>query len=561
MLVNPIIQRELVTVLRTRKALFVQLGLVLLLTVLVMLRWPSDSLVNLSGKQAQQVLSVFGYGLMAGLILLAPAFPATSIVRERVSGTLALLLNTPMTPWSILQGKLLGVSGFVVLLVLVSLPAASACYVMGGVSLWGQLIPMYVVLVLLAVQYATLGLLVSSYATNIDSALRSTYGLVLVMAVLTLGPYQFLRGMAVGPAGEVLDWIRCISPIPAMMETLGHQDVGGGGLLETTQLAWRYSLLAVMSNGVFALWTMARLGGWILDRARSAGQITDERSAGVRAYRRIMYLWFFDPQRRSGMIGPMSNPVMIKEFRCRRFGRSNWMMRLIAFCMIASLGLAYFASLTWSKRLEQNEGVAVLGAIMVILQMALLVLMTPSLASGLISGERESGGWQLLQLTPLSPFTIVMGKLMSSAWTVLLIMFATLPGYGLMILIDPGQTIRVTNVIITLLLTAVFVVVLSALVSSLFKRTAVATATAYAVVVGLCAGTMLFWVGQDAPFNQSTVEFVLQFNPLAAALQLIEAPGFTRYQLVPGNWWFIGGMSLACLLGLFYRTWKLTRPS
>ncbi|NJL30955.1 MAG: ABC transporter, partial [Phycisphaerales bacterium] len=182
-------------------------------------------------------------------------------------------------------------------------------------------------------------------------------------SVLTLGPYQFLRGLAIGPAGDVLDWIRCISPIPAMMETLGHQNIGGGGLLETGNLAWRYSMLAVISIVVMALWTMARLGGWILDRARSAGQITDERSAKVRVFRRIMYLWFFDPQRRAGLIGPMTNPVMVKEFRCRRFGRSNWMMRLIAGCMIASLALAYFSTLAWSSRLEQNEGVAVLGAI------------------------------------------------------------------------------------------------------------------------------------------------------------------------------------------------------
>ncbi|NJL30956.1 MAG: ABC transporter permease [Phycisphaerales bacterium] len=198
---------------------------------------------------------------------------------------------------------------------------------------------------------------------------------------------------------------------------------------------------------------------------------------------------------------------------------------------------------------------------MVILQMALLVLMTPSLASGLISGERESGGWQLMQMTPMSPWTIVMGKLMSVAWTVILILLATLPGYGLMIVIDESQAIRVFNVLITLALTAVFVVLVSAWVSSLFKRTAVATATAYALVVGLCAGTMLFWMGQDAPFNRSTVEFVLLFNPLAAGLQLIEAPGFADYRLVPGNWWIIGSASLACLLGLLYRTWRLARPS
>src|SRR5207249_3499104 len=86
----------------------------------------------LSGVRAQQVLRVFGYGLLAGVLLLAPAFPATALVRERVKGTLALLLESPMTPWSIYTGKLLGVLGFTAVLLAMTLPAAAACHALGG---------------------------------------------------------------------------------------------------------------------------------------------------------------------------------------------------------------------------------------------------------------------------------------------------------------------------------------------------------------------------------------------------------------------------------------------
>src|SRR5262245_62520935 len=130
---NPIIHRELLEVLRTRKAVAMQLGLAVACALLVLVRWPSDETVDvLNGTRSQQVLRVFGYGLLAGVLLLVPAFPATALVREKVQGTLALLLNSPLRPWSIYLGKLGGVLGFTAVLLVVTLPGAAACYALGG---------------------------------------------------------------------------------------------------------------------------------------------------------------------------------------------------------------------------------------------------------------------------------------------------------------------------------------------------------------------------------------------------------------------------------------------
>ena len=131
---NPIIQRELVGTLRMGKAFGLQVVLILVLTILVLLKWPGDALVDMSGEQSQQMLRVFVYGLMATIMLLAPAFPATSVVREVEQRTLPLLLNSPMSRWSILLGKTIGVLGYVLLLLLLSMPAAAACYAMGGIE-------------------------------------------------------------------------------------------------------------------------------------------------------------------------------------------------------------------------------------------------------------------------------------------------------------------------------------------------------------------------------------------------------------------------------------------
>src|SRR5438045_6040270 len=127
-----IIYRELLELLRTRKVIALQLGLALACALLVLVRWPTGDLADLSGARSLQVLRMFGYGLLAGVLLLVPAFPATTLVREKIKGTLALLLNSPLRPWSIYLGKLGGVLGFTAVLLVMTFPAAAACYALGG---------------------------------------------------------------------------------------------------------------------------------------------------------------------------------------------------------------------------------------------------------------------------------------------------------------------------------------------------------------------------------------------------------------------------------------------
>ena len=246
---------------------------------------------------------------------------------------------------------------------------------------------------------------------------------------------------------------------------------------------------------------------------------------------------------------------MVKESRSRRFGRSHWLLRLVAACALLSLGITYAATLG-----TLDWGPETIGGIMVLLQVALIVVLTPSLAAPLISSERESGGWILLQMTPLSPGVILRGKLLSVVWPVLLTFGATLPGYLVMIFIEPAMWPQISRVLTSLLLTAVFALLLSAAVGSLFRRTAVATTVAYSLLIALVAGTMLVWLGRGSPFGLSTVEAVLSVNPLAAALSLIRVPGFAEYELVPGNWWFLGWSSAASLGVLIVQTWRLVQP-
>ena len=551
-MVNPIARRELLTTLRQRRMLLMQCGLALSFSLLVILRWPTEPRMALSGTRSQEVFRLFAYGLLSALLLMLPVFPATSIVRERNSGTLALLLNTPLGAWRIFWGKLLSVMSLAGLMLSLSLPAAAACYALGGISLTHDLLAVYGLLLLAALQFAALGLLVSTYATTTDAAVRWTYGLVLLSSVLSLGPHQFFQGTETYLA-DVGEWLRCASPFAAVMSLLGAGDLGASGLISTSNVPGRFAIVSLILSAAFSLWTISRLNHTIFDQSRAAGLISNDQNFGIQLWRRVMFL--VDPQRRSRAMGPLVNPVMVKEFRCRRFGRLHWLLRLIAVCAVLSLGLTY-ATVTGTV----DWGVDTIGAILVLMQVALLVLITPSLASGLLSTERESGGWSLLQMTPMSPTRIVWGKLLSVILTLLLVLCATLPGYVVMVYIEPGLRLQVERVVICLFATAGFAMLLSAAVGSLFRRTAPATAASYAALLAVCGTPLLIWLGRDAPFGHDTVENALLFNPVAAALSVIRLPGFRDYELIPGNWWFLGIASAVCLLVLMGQTHRISRP-
>lgn len=553
MIVNPIIHRELVGLLRTRWALAIQVGCPLVFSLLILVRWPSDQQIDLAGTRSQQIFALFGYGLLALQLLLAPVFPATAIVQERVRGTLTQLLNTPMRPWSIYFGKLAGVVGFTNLPLVLSLPAVAACYAMGNLSVMGDVVPLYAVLFVANFLFTAIGLWVSSLTASTDSALRTTYGLLLLICVVSLGPYQFLQGSSPGLRLTLAEWARAASPIAAVMEVVQHGNLDRHGLIAATGTLSGYFLISLLMTAAAIIHTIRRLNPRAQERPRPQGVITDDRSRAQRWLRRLFFV--SDPQRRTKPIGDYTNPVMVKEFRSRRFGRSQWMMRMVAVSALASVALTYFAAtgtIAW--------GVETIGGLMVLLQAALIILVTPAMAAGLISAEHESGHWTLLQMTELPAHRIVAGKLLSVAWPAALVLLATLPGYAVMMFIQPVLQPQILRTLATLVLGAAFALLLSAAVSSLMTKTATATLIACGLLVSLWGGTLLFWLGRERPFGHDLVEIALACNPVAAALSIIKQPGFAQYELVPANWYVMAFACAVALAVLTTQTWRLTRP-
>jgi carbon starvation protein CstA len=129
-----------------------------------------------------------------------------------------------------------------------------------------------------------------------------------------------------------------------------------------------------------------------------------------------------------------------------------------------------------------------------------------------------------------------------------------------MMTVDPELGPQARRVVICLVVMAIFAVLVGAAASSLAKSTAAAMAVSNMVLVTVCVGPLLIWLGREAPFGHSTVEAALTISPIAAALHASETPGFTQYELLPANWWILGTASLALLMLLTVRIRQLYRP-
>ncbi len=384
---SALLRRELVTPLRRPQMIAFQIGLAALFALLIAARWPSDGQVAMLGTRSQQIFRLFSYGLMGMLLLLLPVFPATSVVSEKKSGTLALLFNTPLGAGRIFVAKLLAVLGLAGMIIAMSLPAAGACYTMGGLSLYEDIGKVYLLLSLVALQYAAIGLLVSSYSQSVDAAIRLTYGIVLGTSILTLGPHYFFQGTG-GIWPILVNFLRCLSPLAALTSLTGAADIGGQGLATKTDVMGNFTVWSLLCAAGASIWTISRLNHRIFDQSRAAGTMSDDLSSSGQLLRRLFFL--VDPQKRTGGIPSFLNPVMVKEFRSRKFGRLHWLVRLTAVCGILSLGLTYATTAG-----TFDWGVETIGGIMVIMQVALIVLIAPSLSAGILSVEREHGAWQL----------------------------------------------------------------------------------------------------------------------------------------------------------------------
>jgi hypothetical protein len=146
------------------------------------------------------------------------------------------------------------------------------------------------------------------------------------------------------------------------------------------------------------------------------------------------------------------------------------------------------------------------------------------LTAGAIAGERERQTLIPLQITLLSPRSIVFGKLLASLAFVVLLVVAALPFLSVSFLLGGVAASEVAKGVGMVLVIALAIAALSLASSSAARRTQTATVTAYALVGMLVIGTLVIYGAQralDTSPTGSSRPTVLLLNPFAATAEVV----------------------------------------
>lgn len=197
------------------------------------------------------------------------------------------------------------------------------------------------------------------------------------------------------------------------------------------------------------------------------------------------------------------NPVFVKELklRFRSFKSFSGLMFYLAVICIFIVGFLLITTGFTGKGFFRPEISFMMFAVLTILQMALILFITPSLTAGAISSEREKQTLNILLTTTQSSTQIIIGKLLSSVAFLVLMLIAGLPLYSLVFLFGGVSPSQLISIFLFYLLTVVAIGSIGVMFSTITKRTIVAMISTYGSIIFL-GGITAFFFFLSIAFNQ-----------------------------------------------------------
>jgi ABC-type transport system involved in multi-copper enzyme maturation permease subunit len=396
--VNPVLQKDLLGLLRLKRVAAVQIVFVAVLAVMVLGSWPQQGVlegsVTLRGNAfagGDRFLLGLTLGQIVLLALFVPGMAAVAVSSEREQNTLEMLYASRLRPRQIIAGKVAVAVGYPLLLLTMALPFVALLNWRGEVR-GGDLLSAYLILMITAIFLALVSLAISAWVSQSATALVIAYAVVLVLCGASLVPAAIMLDHAQGMTAQALHYARAFSPVAAALSLLQPQSNFNGvdrGMIPLWQIF--LPLAALISIGCF----MALV--WKLGRAPSSseafgavGGAEVERSIA----RRILFL--IDPKKQPKPFASW-NPLIGKERRIGGLRSGRWMIRIFYVCLLLSLGLA---AMSLYSGAEQSDLLRYVAQVVITLQIGIIALVSPSLTSAAISSEIENGTWELLRLTP-----------------------------------------------------------------------------------------------------------------------------------------------------------------
>ncbi len=486
---NPVLHRELLVNLRTWRAMVLLVVYLVLLSGVVYLAWPSETVLDLSEnpESTRLLVELFFLGNFVLVSFMAPSFAALAISGERERKTLELLLASPLRPTAIVGGKLVAALTHLAVLVFSSLPVVMLCLPLGGVSIY-EVLAAYVGLISCVVCFGMISIYCGSIFKRTTASLMSAYLIILPLVMLVI--WFWLSMGRAGLGQQRLDSMLVMMP--------------GLAIAITVSLFFRTAARLLYPPDAFVT------GQGVVDIEQESRQVV-----GLVLQQDAFPDRLFTPRKRTGLMPDGVNPVFDKEMRSEIFGQGTLMLRLvIQISMLLAIPLMAVFLYILRPLIPWYISYVVL----------FNMLVGPVFSAGSVTSERERQTLDLLLTTLLSPWQILWGKLLSG-----LRVSSVLTAFLLWPLLLAAVTVGDYRMNVPSIVAYLVIVVLTCVTSScvalfcstLFRKTSTSMIVTYVWIVALYLGTpaLNFFAGQFFAGSrfQSVARVVTVASPFAAA--------------------------------------------
>ncbi|MDA7916010.1 ABC transporter permease [Verrucomicrobia bacterium] len=317
---------------------------------------------------------------------------ADSISFEKREGTLGLLLLSNLSPIEIVLGKLASGGLRFLVLLMAMIPFMMLPLLKGGVT-WVEVIRSWLALISVFSFSASLGLLVSAYATEARTAVMSTFSIILLFTLLPLLITVVLL-VFMGGNGNDFVFVMMLSPLMVPFQSINDMYNSGGG-----DGIWAYWLSVlyywVLSVGC-VFWASRQLtkSWWSLAFGSSDDSGSKKKKSGA------IGLNAENPPKGLGRgESPYGWLVWSSYQRVKSLKWFSWFLILLA---LAGLAGSLF-------KVRDSEVIFVIGLISIGLLHLMLKVDVELESVRQIHVDAREGGLELLMCTPLSEKQILNG--------------------------------------------------------------------------------------------------------------------------------------------------------
>jgi len=408
-LFGPIFDKELRVSSRRKRNYFLRSGYIVLLSIFILFVWYSTIGIHSSGTNLYQVsrFSQLGRSVIVSFVwfqffaaqLIAIIMLSSSISDEILTGTLSVLMTTPVNSFQIVIGKLLSKLLQLILLLAICLPFLTIIRIFGGVP-WDYIVSSVCITATAVFFAGTLSLFLSIYYRHAHSViLVVVIGYMLIFGALP-GLFVWLSIRGAFNLLVTHSVIALINPIWALSAA-----TQGPSTTSIKIFSWPMHCL-IMSAATAFLLTVSVLkirhtalieafaGNRRLKAKNNSGTNTPQPQIVTGSIRRVTGL-----------------PVFWKEMYKGFLGRSKTDTAIT----ILLFGLYILAAILFLFSARNNSIMEfpyyIISGVYMIVMIRLAIF-----AAGSIAGEKEARTWPILLMTPLKDVDIIRGKVTAAIW-------------------------------------------------------------------------------------------------------------------------------------------------